>query len=213
MIEPIPLLLATRNRGKIQEITRLLADFPVRIKTLDQLGPLPPFEEDGLTFEDNAYKKAYETASASGIPTLADDSGLVVDALNGDPGVRSARYSGEHATDEENNRKLLQEMQGKTGRAAAFECIIAIAVPAGPALIYEGRVEGVILEAPRGAGGFGYDPLFYYPPLDKSFAELTTDEKNEVSHRGQALKELGREFDKVLIWLKQRLRESGWPVE
>lgn len=210
MIESIPLLLATRNRGKIEEITRLLAGFPVRIKTLDQLGPLPPFEEDGATFEDNAYKKAFETASASGLPALADDSGLVVEALEGAPGVFSARYSGDGATDDENNRKLLEEMRGKTNRAAAFECIIAIAVPSGPALIYEGKVEGLILEEPRGINGFGYDPLFYYPPLGKTFAELTPEEKNEVSHRGRALQDLGREFSKVMIWLKQRLRESGW---
>lgn len=206
----IPLVLATTNQGKIKEIKRLLEGFPVKLKSLDQFGPLPPFEEDGLTFEDNAYKKAFETASAMGLPALADDSGLAVEALDGWPGVFSARYAGEGATDEQNNSKLLKEMEGKSNRKAAFVCLLAIAVPAGPALIYEGRVEGEILVEPRGAEGFGYDPLFYYPPLKKTFAELSTEEKNEVSHRGKALRELRDEFDKVLIWLRQRLNEAGW---
>ena len=112
-----------------------------------------------------------------GLPALADDSGLDVEALGGQPGVFSARYAGEGATDEENNRKLLKEMEGKSNRKGAFVCLLAIAVPAGPALIYEGRVEGEILEEPCGTGGFGYDPLFYYPPLKKTFAELSTEEK------------------------------------
>ena len=206
----IPLVLATTNQGKIKEIKRLLEGFPVKLKSLDQFGPLPPFEEDGLTFEDNAYKKAFETASAMGLPALADDSGLAVEALDGWPGVFSARYAGEGATDEQNNSKLLKEMEGKSNRKAAFVCLLAIAVPAGPALIYEGRVEGEILVEPRGVKGFGYDPLFYYPPLKKTFAELSTEEKNEVSHRGKALRELRDEFDKVLIWLRQRLNEAGW---
>jgi len=208
----IPLVLATRNKGKIRELTRLLAGYPVNLKNLDHFGPLPPIWEDGCTFEENAYKKAFETASALGLPALADDSGLAVEALEGLPGVFSSRYAGDGAGDEENNRKLLLEMTDKTNRKAAFVCTLAIAVPAGPALIYEGRVEGVILEEPRGEGGFGYDPLFYYPLLDRTFAELTPDEKNRVSHRGKALEELRSEFDKVLIWLRQRLREQGWDL-
>ncbi len=213
MLKNIPLLLATTNRGKIEEMKQLLGGFPIKLKSLDELGPLPPFEEDGATFEDNAYKKAFETASAAGLPTLADDSGLVVEALSGAPGVFSARYSGPNATDEQNNAKLLREMERITNRKAAFECIIAVAVPSGPALIYEGRVEGEILREPRGDKGFGYDPLFFYPPLNKTFAELTIEEKNAVSHRGKALGELRDEFDKVLIWIRQRLQEAGWQFE
>jgi len=213
MLKNIPLILATTNPGKIAEMNSLLGGFSIPLKSVDQLGPLPPFEEDGKTFEDNAYKKAYETASATGLPALADDSGLVVEALNGAPGVFSARYAGPQATDAENNAKLLRELEGVTNRKAAFECIIAIAVPSGPALIYEGRVEGEIALEPRGDNGFGYDPLFYYPPLGKTFAELSREEKNKVSHRGKALNELRDEFDKVLIWIHQRLREAGWQFE
>jgi XTP/dITP diphosphohydrolase len=208
----MPLVLATRNKGKIRELTELLAEYPVKLKNLDHFGPLPPVREDGRTFEENAYKKAFETASALGLPALADDSGLVVEALQGLPGVHSSRYAGDGATDEKNNRKLLFEMRGKTNRKAAFVCVLAIAVPTGPALIYEGRAEGLILEEPRGEGGFGYDPLFYYPPLNRTFAELAPEEKNRVSHRGKALQELRREFDKVLLWLRQRLREQGWDL-
>jgi len=212
IMRELPLLLATYNKGKIREITRLLEGFPVRLKSLDEVGPLPPVNEDGETFEDNAYKKAHETAGAIGIPVLADDSGLEVDALGGRPGVHSSRYAGHGATDEQNMRKLLEEMKGIRERKAAFVCILSIAVPAGQALTYEARVEGEILEEPRGSGGFGYDPLFYYPPLKKTFAELTTEEKNKVSHRGKALAELKDEFEKVLIWLRQRLREEGWEL-
>lgn len=213
MLKNIPLILATTNPGKITEMRNLLSGFSINLKSLDQLGPLPPFEEDGKTFEDNAYKKAFETASAAGFPALADDSGLLVEALSGAPGVFSARYAGPQATDTENNAKLLREMENVDNRKAAFECIIAIAVPSGPALIYEGRVEGEILREPRGDKGFGYDPLFYYPPLGKTFAELSIEEKNSVSHRGKALNELKDEFDKVLIWIRQRLQEAGWQFE
>jgi XTP/dITP diphosphohydrolase len=212
MVHEIPLVLATRNKDKIKEMARLLAQFPVQVKRLDQVGSLPPVHENGHTFKENAYKKAFETANTLGLPALADDSGLMVEALQGLPGVFSSRYTGEGATDEENNRKLLIEMKGLTNRKTFFVCSIAIAVPAGPALIYEGRVEGVILEEPRGQGGFGYDPLFYYPPLKRTFAELTTEEKNRVSHRGKALEQLKNEFGKVLIWLRQRLREEGWKI-
>ncbi len=203
-----PLVLATRNAGKTREIRRLLDGKPVLIRTLEDFGTLPPVVEDGPDFEENAVLKARFYARVLGYPTLADDSGLVVEALGGAPGVFSARYAGENATDAENNRKLLEEMKGKGNRNAAFMCILALAVPAGPALIYEGRCEGGILEEPRGSQGFGYDPLFYYPPLDKTFAQLTAEEKNRVSHRGRALQELAGEFDKVLVWLDHRLQES-----
>ncbi|UCG21859.1 MAG: XTP/dITP diphosphatase [Deltaproteobacteria bacterium] len=206
----IPLVLATRNEGKTEEIRALLADYPVEIKNLTDFGPTPTIEEDGETFEDNAVKKARFIAKILGLPALADDSGLMVEALGNGPGVRSARYAGEGATDAENNAKLLGELEDVENRNAAFACVIAIAVPWGPALIYEGRCEGAITKEPAGSEGFGYDPVFYYPPLQKTFAQLSTREKNQVSHRGQALRQLRDEFDKVLVWLRQRLVESGW---
>ena len=206
----IPLVLATTNEGKTEEIRALLAEFPVEIKNLTDVGPTPPIEEDGETFEDNAVKKARFVAKILGFPALADDSGLMVEALGNGPGVRSARYAGEEATDAENNAKLLRELENVENRDAAFACVIAIAVPWGPALIYEGRCHGVIADKPLGSKGFGYDPVFYYPPLKKTFAQLSTEEKNQVSHRGQALGQLRDEFHKVLIWLRQRLVESGW---
>ncbi len=198
-------MLATRNAGKTREIREFLRDFPVEIKNLDDLGPIPPVEEDGTTFDENAYKKASFTAKVLGLPALADDSGLEVEALGGAPGIHSARYAGQSATDAENNAKLLREMEGKTNRGAAFMCVISIAVPSGVALTYEARCEGVIVEAPGGNKGFGYDPVFYYPPLNKTFAQLSAEEKNRVSHRGKALAELKEEFEKVLIWIRQRL--------
>ena len=206
----IPLVLATRNEGKTGEIRALLADFPVEIKNLTDFGPTPAIEEDGETFEDNAVRKARFIAKILGLPALADDSGLMVEALGGGPGVRSARYAGEGARDEDNNAKLLKELENVENRNAAFACVIAIAVPWGPALIYEGSCEGTITEELLGSKGFGYDPVFYYPPLQKTFAQLSTEEKNQVSHRGQALRQLRDEFDKVVVWLRQRLVESGW---
>ena len=206
----IPLVLATRNEGKTEEIRALLADVPVEIKNLTDFGPTPTIEEDGETFEDNAVKKARFIAKILGFPALADDSGLMVEALGNGPGVRSARYAGEGATDADNNAKLLGELENVENRNAAFACVIAIAVPWGPALIYEGRCEGEITRELVGTEGFGYDPVFYYPPLQKTFAQLSTEEKNQVSHRGQALQQLRDEFDKVVVWLRQRLVESGW---
>ncbi|QTA92719.1 XTP/dITP diphosphatase [Desulfonema magnum] len=205
MQNSIALVVATRNKGKTSEIRELLKDFPIEIKNLDDFGPIPQVEEDGDTFDENAYKKASFTARILGYPALADDSGLLVDALDGAPGVYSARYAGENATDEERYAKILQEIKGKTNRKAAFECVISIAVPTGPALTYEARCEGVIAEQPSGSNGFGYDPIFYYPELKKTFAELTQEEKNSVSHRGKAFREVQEEFDKILIWIRQNM--------
>lgn len=203
MKNPFTLVIATRNKGKTIEIRSLLKDFPVIINDLDDFGPIPYVVEDGDSFDENAYRKSSFTAKILGLPALADDSGLLVEALDGAPGVYSARYAGENATDKQRCLKLLDEMEGKTSRKAAFECVISIAVPAGPALTYEGRCEGLIAKQPAGLNGFGYDPVFYYPPLKKTFAELTREEKSRVSHRGKALRELGSEFDKVLIWIRQ----------
>jgi len=205
MQDKITIVIATRNKGKKSEISDLLKGFPIDIKGLDDFGPIPHIEEDGDTFDENAYKKATFTARMLGFPALADDSGLLAEALEGAPGVLSARYAGENATDEQRYQKLLQEMEGKTNRKAAFECVISIAVPTGPALTYEARCEGLIAEQPSGSNGFGYDPVFYYPPLNKTFGELTIEEKSHVSHRGKALRELRDEFDKVIIWIKQHM--------
>ena len=205
MNDLMTLVIATTNPGKTEEIRDMLKEFPVNIKNLADFGPIPPVEEDGETFDDNAYKKASFVSKVLGLPALADDSGLCVEALGGAPGVYSARYAGEDATDVQRYTKLLNEMKGKTNRKAAFECVISIAVPPGPALTYEARCEGLIAEAPAGEGGFGYDPVFYYPPLKKTFAQLSRKEKSRVSHRGKALQELKDEFDKVLIWIEQNM--------
>ena len=199
------LVIATSNPGKTAEIRDMLQNFPVNIKSLADFGPIPPVVEDGETFDDNAYKKASFVSKVLGLPALADDSGLVVEALGGAPGVYSARYAGENATDEQRYTKLLSEMKGQTNRKAAFECVLSIAVPSGPALTYEASCEGLIADAPAGEGGFGYDPIFYYAPLKKTFARLTREEKSRVSHRGKALQELREEFNKVLIWIEQHM--------
>ena len=205
MRHPTILVIATRNKGKTKEIKALLKDFPVNIKNLDDFGPIPYSEEDGDSFDENAYKKASFAARILGLPALADDSGLIVEALDGAPGIHSARYAGENATDEQRYLKLLEDMKGKSNRKAAFECVISIAAPTGPALTYEARCEGLITTEPAGSNGFGYDPVFFYPPYNKTFAQITGEEKNRISHRGKALAELKSEFDKVLIWIKQHM--------
>ena len=202
------LILATRNSGKTREIQSFLEGFPIDIKDLNDFGPIPEVVEDGVTFEENAYKKAHFTARVLGFPALADDSGLKVEALNGAPGVHSARYAGPNASDEENNQKLLDSLRGQGNRKARFCCVLSLAVPAGPALTYEAHCEGSILDQPRGTNGFGYDPVFFYEPLGKTFGEMTLEEKSRVSHRGKALGELKNEFGKVLKWLDLRMAEE-----
>ena len=205
MRHSIILVIATRNKGKTLEIKELLKGFPVEIKNLDDFGPIPHLEEDGDTFDENAYKKASFAARVLGLPALADDSGLIVEALDGAPGIHSARFAGEDATDEQRYLKLLDDMKEKSNRKAAFECVISIAVPTGPALTYEARCEGLIATEPAGSNGFGYDPVFFYTPLNKTFAQITREEKNRISHRGKALAELKSEFDKALIWIRQHM--------
>lgn len=205
------LVLATTNKNKIKEFQEIVKNFPIEIRSVGDFGPIPECIEDGETFDDNAYKKALHTAKILGLPAIADDSGLEVEALGGAPGVYSARYAGESATDEENCEKLLRELADKENRKAAFKCVLSIAVPSGPALTYEGSCEGIILKEKRGKSGFGYDPLFFYEPLNKTFAECNMEEKNKVSHRGKALAELSSEFDNVLKWLNQRLAEEKPP--
>lgn len=202
------IVLATSNKNKIREFREILKDFDLELKSVADFGPIPEPIEDGDTFEANAYKKAHHTARVLGLPAIADDSGLVVEALNGAPGVYSARYAGEDATDSDNCDKLLSEMSKETNRNAKFVCSLSIAVPSGPALSYEAECNGTLLKEKRGDSGFGYDPLFYFEEFGKTFAELSSDEKNKVSHRGKAVAEFKEELPKVIKWLEQRLFEE-----
>ncbi|HWQ76280.1 MAG TPA: XTP/dITP diphosphatase [Syntrophomonas sp.] len=183
------LLIASRNRKKKEELRQILSGLDFQLLSLDELPPLPEVEEDGTTFAENAIKKAVTVARQTGLLTLADDSGLVVDALQGAPGVYSARYSDPGATDEKNNRKLLQAMRDvpDASRTARFVCVIALAVPDGQVQTVEGRCEGSIDHSPRGDAGFGYDPLFIPAGREESFAQLAPEVKNRISHRGRAL--------------------------
>ncbi|MCK9175109.1 MAG: XTP/dITP diphosphatase [Desulforhopalus sp.] len=205
------IVIATTNKGKLREFKDLLKDLNIDIKSLDDFGPIPEAIEDGETFDDNAYKKALHTAKILGIPAIADDSGLVVEALNGEPGVYSARYAGEHATDAENLEKLLDRLKGVKNRKASFQCVLSIAVPAGAALTYEAKCDGIIIDEKRGENGFGYDPVFYFEEYGKTFAEMTLEEKAKVSHRGKALAEVKSEAEKIKKWLEQRLLEMKPP--
>lgn len=186
------LLVASRNAGKLREIRELLAADGVEVVGLADLGFAVDVEEDAETFLGNARKKARTLTGATGLPCLADDSGLCVDALDGRPGVHSARYAGEGAGDAERNRKLLRELEGvpPERRGAAFVCAMVLALPDGREVEAEGRLEGRMLEAPRGEGGFGYDPLFLVEELGKTLAELEVGRKNLLSHRGRALSTL-----------------------
>lgn len=205
------LVIATQNKNKLKEFREILKDLDIEVRSLDDFGPTPPAIEDGDTFEENAYKKALHTAKVLGLPAIADDSGLVVEALNGEPGVYSARYSGENATDEQNLQKLLSELKGVENRRAHFQCVLSIAVPSGPALTYEGKCSGLIIDEKRGHNGFGYDPVFYFEEFGKTFAELTMEEKNKISHRGKALNEVKGELGMIKKWLEQRLKEEKPP--
>ncbi len=183
------LVVATGNAGKLKEIRRLLEQCGVEVLGLSAFPDAPDVVEDGETFSANAAKKAQTIAAFTGLPCLADDSGLVVEALTGRPGVHSARYSGENATDQSNNLKLLDELShiAEGQRQAAFCCVMALCLPGRPIQFFEGRVEGTILRQEQGEGGFGYDPLFWLSDYQCTMAELPLDEKNKISHRGKAL--------------------------
>jgi len=188
------IVLATRNAGKVRELQALLGDL-VEIESLEA-----DVDETGATLDENARIKAEAARLRSGEPGLGDDSGLEVAALDGRPGVRSARYAGESATDADNIARLLHDLRGVSGRrrGARFRCVLALCWPGEPLRTFEGVCRGRILEAPRGAGGFGYDPVFEVPELGKSFAELAQKEKNRISHRGKAVALLR-------AWLANRL--------
>lgn len=190
------LFLASSNPGKVAEFRALASESAASfaIELLPRFAELPAFPEDAPTFAENAAGKALHYSRFAEELVFADDSGLVVPALGGAPGVRSARYAGEYASNAERIAKLLSELRGKTGdeRKAYFVCAIALAEKGRVLVVITARVDGEILEAPRGSGGFGYDPVFYFPPLQKTFAELTREEKNQHSHRGQAFGKLLR---------------------
>jgi len=195
------LVLATRNKGKIAEIKEILADFQaIELLSLADFPDLPKIEETGTTFKENAILKAKTIAKLTGYLTLADDSGLTVEYLNGAPGVYSARYAGENATDAENNAKLLKALEGVPWekRKAAFVCVLALCWPQGECYTCEGRCEGIIALEPKGSYGFGYDPLFYVPAYGKTMAELGPEIKNQISHRAMALKGLKPLLEKIL---------------
>lgn len=191
------IVLATNNQGKVNELQNLLADAGFDIVAQSQFN-LPDADETGLTFVENAIIKARYAAKLTGLPTIADDSGLVVEALNGEPGIYSARYAGEHGNDESNNQKLLQALQPipQEKRSAYFYCaLVFMRHENDPTpIICLGKWNGLILNELKGKGGFGYDPLFYVPELNCTAAELTKEHKSQISHRGQALKQLIKEI-------------------
>ncbi len=182
------LLIATHNRGKLVEYQELLTRLPLELVTLNDVGIAEDVPENGATFAENARIKALAYAPQSGLLTLADDSGLEVDALEGEPGIYSRRYAGENASDAERNRFLLDKLRNVPAgkRTARFRCVIVIARPNGDLWQTEGTCEGEIAFSPRGTNGFGYDPVFYFPALDKTMAELSAAEKNRISHRARA---------------------------
>ena len=182
------ILIATHNAGKLREFSSMFARTPYELVSLSDAGIDEDVDETGVTYAENATLKAVAYARLSGLPTLADDSGLEVDGLDGQPGVRSARYAGDDATDDDRIAFLLQKLNNipRERWTARFRCVIALTRPERPVELYEGRCEGIITDRPRGASGFGYDPLFYIPGMDRTMAELSFDEKNRVSHRGRA---------------------------
>lgn len=197
-------VLASSNKNKIKELKAILSKImnDVEVITLGEAGITTDIVENGTSFEENALIKA-RVAASTGMIGIADDSGLVVEALGGEPGIYSARYAGDHGNDDANNAKLLEKMQNLSDRRAAFVCSIACVFPDGSEpLVTGGRVEGEILCELRGNGGFGYDPLFYVPELGKTMAEASSEEKNEISHRAKALENFAEMF-KVRIGEKQ----------
>jgi XTP/dITP diphosphohydrolase len=214
---PVKVLIATGNQGKKAEMSSILLDAGISLLTLKDFPGLPEAVEDGKTFAENARKKALHYLALTGIPVIADDSGLEVDALDGAPGVFSSRYA---ATDALRIERLLREIKNslekKPGkkRTARFACAVCLALPAGELLETYGEVRGLILEAPRGTGGFGYDPVFLYPPLNQSFAEISPDLKNTISHRANALAELKKMIQESRVKIQDsRLGPAGADVQ
>ena len=191
------IFLATGNAKKIKEIGKILEDFDVEILSIGDGINIPEVIEDGDTFEVNSAKKALEIAEYLNMPSIADDSGLCVDALKGAPGVYSARYSGEDATDETNNNKLIKELQGIENRKAKFVSVITFAKPTGETYSFRGEIEGEIIDEPRGKDGFGYDPYFYVKEYESTLAEIP-EIKNKISHRAKALEKFKENFKNIM---------------
>jgi XTP/dITP diphosphohydrolase len=190
---PDRIAIASRNAGKIREIRSICADWPVEWITADEHeGQWPDVEETGASYLENARLKARAVAASVGVPAVADDSGIEVDALGGAPGPRSARYAGERATDEQNLRMLIRAVAGvpAAGRTARYRCVAVLAWPDGPEVWAEGTCEGSLVSKPRGTGGFGYDPIFVPAGWDETMAELSPEEKERISHRGRAFRAL-----------------------
>lgn len=194
------LVVATRNLGKLREIQRMLQDLPLEVRSLLEYPDIGPVAEDAPTYEGNAVRKAVAVAQATGEVALADDSGLEVDALGGWPGVHSARFLGEEATDADRNAEVLRRLEGVPleRRTARYRAVIAVALPDGRVETFEGRCEGLIALKPRGSGGFGYDPIFYLPELGCTVAELRPEEKDRLSHRGKALAQARAFLERLL---------------
>jgi XTP/dITP diphosphohydrolase len=191
-------VLATQNAGKVKEMSAILAQFDIGVISAKDAGIHLDVEETGTTFAENAMLKAKAICEASNLPAIADDSGLCVDALNGGPGVYSARYGGEGLDDKGRYQLLLNNLRGQSTRAAHFACSIACAFPNGKTLTAEGLCNVTIAFAPMGEGGFGYDPVFFVPEKAKTFSQLTAEEKNEISHRGKALEEFAKKLETYL---------------
>ena len=191
------IFLATGNKHKIKEIEKIFQMDNIEILSINDGIEIPEVEEDGLTFEENSKKKAFEIAKFINMITIADDSGLCVDALNGAPGVYSARYAGEHGNDLDNNKKLVKELQGIENRTARFVCVITLAKPTGETYSFRGEVEGDIVDTPVGKDGFGYDPHFFMKEYGKTLAEIP-EIKNKISHRAKALEKLKENLDEIL---------------
>ena len=201
------LVIATRNKHKLEEIREIFNVSGLKIVSALDYPDVPDVVEDGTTFEANAMKKAVSLAKATGLWALADDSGLEVDALNGAPGIYSARYAGESVSYPANNRKLLKELEKMPNRRARFRCVIALSSPEGKARTVDGRCEGVIAHEERGKQGFGYDPLFIPDGFSKTFAEMDADSKNAISHRGRALQRAMEAWGELLA-----SNPANWPA-
>lgn len=195
------ILLATKNKGKVAELTELVRLLNIQVVSLADMdvSKIPHVVEDGRTFEENALKKAREYYNTFKMPTMADDSGLEVDALNGEPGIYSARYAGDEATDRDNNEKLLQQLHGVPAekRTAHFTCVIAVVDGEREPIVTKGYCHGLIAKEPKGSQGFGYDPIFFVPEKNKMMAELAKEEKNLISHRFHALQQLIKKLEKT----------------
>ncbi|WP_268913211.1 XTP/dITP diphosphatase [Lentilactobacillus sp. SPB1-3] len=195
MNKPTEIIIASQNQHKISEIKSALSKFDVKISSLNDYAEVGPINENGNSFEENAEIKARAVMKVVNKPVVADDSGLVVDSLNGEPGIHSARYAGDH-DDAANNSKLMRELKGKD-RSAYFKTVLVYLSPEGDKMTAEGIVNGQILTEARGDNGFGYDPYFLVPDSQKSMAEMTVDEKNMISHRGRAIKQLVAKLDEA----------------